>query len=49
MEAQSGGHVEFEVGVVHAMKPPQCRYGMKEDMLKVDREVEHDDRDHHAD
>jgi hypothetical protein len=44
MKAQPGGHVEFEVGVMHAMQPPQRRHGVKEDMLEIDRKVEKDDR-----
>jgi len=44
MEAQSGGHVEFEVGMMHAMQPPQRRHRMEEDMLEIDRKVEKNDR-----
>src|SRR5262245_23310763 len=44
MKAQPGGHVEFEVGVMHAMQPPQRRHRVKEHMLEIDRKVEKDDR-----
>src|SRR6516165_7756389 len=34
--------------MMHAMQPPQCRHGMKEHVLEIDREVEEDDRDDDA-
>jgi len=44
MEAQSRGHVELRVGVVHAVEAPQGRDGVKKDVLEVDGEIE----DHHG-
>jgi hypothetical protein len=43
VETQPGADVELEVGVVHAVEPPQGRHRMEEDMLEIDREVEDDD------
>src|SRR6516162_11627478 len=34
--------------MMHSVQTPQCRYGVEEHMLKVDREVEEDDRGHHT-
>ena len=39
MKARPGGHVEIEVGVVHAVQAPQGRHGMKHDVLKIDGEI----------
>ena len=36
MEAQSRRHVEFEIGVVHAVQPPQGRHSMKHHVLEID-------------
>ena len=44
MEAHAGGHVEVEVGVMHAVQPPQHRHGMEQHVLQVDGEVEQDHR-----
>src|SRR5262245_12033646 len=49
MEAQSGGDDEFEVGMMHAMQPPQRGNGMKEDVLEIDRKVEKDDQANNRD
>jgi hypothetical protein len=48
VEAQTGGHVDVEIGMMHPVQPPQRRNRVKEHMLKVDREIEKDDRGHHA-
>ena len=40
MEADAGGQVDVEVGVVDLVQPPQQRHGMGDHMLQVDREVE---------
>jgi hypothetical protein len=40
VEADAGGDVELEIGVVHAVQAPQDRYGMKRRMLKIDGEIE---------
>ena len=44
VEPHPGGDVEFEIGVMHAVKPPQQRYRVEEHVLEIDREVEDDDR-----
>ena len=43
MKARPGGHVEIEVGVVHAVQAPQGRHGMKHDVLKIDGEIKQRD------
>src|SRR5262245_27843513 len=48
VKTHAGGHVELEVGMMHAMQPPQRGHGVKEDVLEIDREVEDDDRDDNA-
>ena len=40
METNAGGDVEFKIGVVHAMQPPQGGHRMENNMLKVDGKVE---------
>ena len=45
MEAHAGGDVDIEVGVVHAVQPPQHRHLVKDDMLQVDREIERQEAD----
>ncbi len=40
VEAQAGGHVDFQIRMMHPVQPPQGRHGMKHDMLQVDRQVE---------
>ena len=40
MEPQSSCHVEFQIGVMHAMQAPQQRHRVKAHMLAVDREIE---------
>ena len=45
MEAGAGRHVEIQVGMVHAMQPPQRRYGVEHDVLEVDDQIQHDDRE----
>ena len=44
VEAQPCRHVKFQIGMMHAMQPPQRRHRMKQHVLEVDREVEHEDR-----
>ena len=44
MEANAGGHVEFEIGVMHPVQPPQHRHGVEEHVLEVDGEVKQDHR-----
>ena len=45
MEAHAGGHVDIEIGVVHAVQPPQHRHVMEDDMLEVDHQIERDHAD----
>ena len=45
MEPGPCGHIEVEVGVVHAVQPPERGHGMEHHMLKIDRQVENDDRE----
>ena len=40
VEARAGRHVELEVGVVHAVQPPQRRHGVEQHVLQVDGEIE---------
>src|ERR1043166_1052516 len=40
MKPHAGGHVDVEVGVMHAMQAPQQRHHMERDVLRVDREIE---------
>ena len=47
MEAGAGRHVEIQVGMVHAVQPPQRRHGVKHDVLEIDDQIEHDDRERH--
>jgi hypothetical protein len=42
METHAGGHVDIEIGVVHAVKTPQRRHVMEDDVLTVDHEIERD-------
>ncbi len=42
MEPRARGHVHVQVGVMHAMQPPQNRHGMKEDVLEVNGEIQED-------
>ena len=41
--------VEFEIGVMHAVQPPQRRHRMEQHVLQVDRKIEDDDRGHDGD
>ena len=46
MKACAGGDVKIEIGVMHAVQPPQRRHRVEHYMLQVDREIEdHDGRD----
>lgn len=45
----SGGHIEIQICVVHAMHPPQRRHCVKDHMLDVDSEIENDERHYHRD
>ena len=44
MEAHAGGHVELEIGMVHAVQPPERRHRMEQHVLEVDGEIEKDHR-----
>jgi hypothetical protein len=39
-------HVEVEVRMMHAVQTPKHRYGVEQNMLQVDNEIQHQDRDH---
>ena len=45
MEPRPGGDIEVEVGVVHAVQPPERGHGMEHHMLKIDCQIENDDRE----
>ena len=47
MEAQPGRDVEFEVRMVHPVQPPEQRHRVEQHVLKIDREIEADDRCRH--
>ena len=40
MEAPAGGDVDVEIGVVHAVQPPQHRHFVEQDVLGIDDEIE---------
>ena len=44
VEARAGRHVEVEIGVVHAVQPPERRHGVEQHVLQVDGEIEQDHR-----
>ena len=44
VEPEPGRYIELEVGVVHAMNPPECGNGVKQDVLTVDGQIEHEQR-----
>ena len=46
VEAQPGGHIELGVRVVHPVHPPQQRHRVKQPVLEVNCEIQHDHRDH---
>ena len=48
MEADAGGRVEVEVGVVDHVQPPQQRHGVEHHVLKVDDKVQCHDREGHG-
>lgn len=41
VEAQTCRRVEVEVRVVNAMEPPERGYGVEQDMLEIDGDIEH--------
>jgi len=43
VKARAGGDIDIEIGMVHAMEPPQDRLVMKGPVLKVNHEIEHED------
>ena len=49
VEADPGGQIEVEVGVMHHVQPPQSGDRVKQDVLPVDGEIEHDHRQHDLD
>ena len=42
MEAHAGGDIEVEIGVVHAVQPPERGHRVEQHVLKVDGKIEHD-------
>ena len=40
MEAQARADVDVEIGVMHAVQPPQQRHAMEHDVLGIDDEIE---------
>ncbi len=36
VKTQTGGDVKLEIGMMHAVQPPQNRHCMKHDMLQID-------------
>ncbi len=40
MKAHPGGDVEIQIGVVHAVQPPQQRDFVKRHVLGIDRQIE---------
>ena len=49
VKAHRRGDVDIAVGVVHLMQPPEDRHFVRDEMLKPDGEVEHEQRDHELD
>lgn len=45
MKPEPRGNVEFEIGMMHPVQTPKCRYGMEQNMLKIDRQIKRKDRD----
>ena len=45
MEPGPSGHIEIEVGMMHAVQAPQRRHGMEHDVLQIDGKIQRDDRD----
>lgn len=39
MKAESGGHINIQVSVVHHVHPPHERHGMEHDMLQIDNKI----------
>ena len=40
VEAHAGRHVDVEVGVMHAVQPPQHRHRMEQHVLQIDGKIE---------
>ena len=49
MEAHPGGDVDIEIGVVHAVQPPEHRHLVEDDVLHVDGEIERQEADERGD
>ena len=45
MKPYAGRHVEVEIGVVDPVQPPKRRHRMEHDVLKIDDEIEQQQRD----
>jgi len=46
VEPQAGRRVEIKIRVVHPVQPPERGHGVKHHVLKVDREIQDQHRDH---
>src|SRR6185503_20306122 len=47
MKTRTGGYIDVQIGMVHAVKPPENRGGVKEAVLEVNRQIEHEQREQH--
>ena len=48
MKPHAGRDIEFEIGMMHPVQAPQRRHGMKQNVLKIDREIKHYHSDDHS-
>ena len=44
MKPQSRGDIEFQVRMMHAMKPPQCRHRMEHHVLQINCQIKQQQR-----
>src|SRR5262249_14574740 len=48
VETQPRADIDVEIGMMHSVQAPKRWHGMKEHMLKVDREIQQDNRGHYG-
>jgi hypothetical protein len=48
VETQPGADIDVEIGMMHSVQAPKRWHGMKEHMLKVDREIQEDNGGHYG-
>ena len=48
VEAQSGGHIDIQIGMVDHVQPPEQRNRVKDHVLEIDGQVQQDDRSQHG-